>query len=325
MKYLRLHETEPHILPFYLAMEEYAARIYCDEDLFFMWQVKPTVIFGRNQVVHNEVNLNYCDEHGISYYRRKSGGGCVYADMDNIMMSYITRSDSVVTTFASYTSQVVKMLQGLGLDASDNSRNDIMVNGLKVSGNAFYHIPGYSIVHGTMLYDTDLQHMANAITPSRAKLESKGVKSVPSRITTLSQHLDMDIEQFKAYVTRTLCDGEIVLTPDDERHINDIMQSYLSPAFIMGNNPRCNMHRRERIEGVGEIEVSFELVHNVITHLNIAGDFFLTGDIDHQVIDRLNGTPYTRAAVEHALHDIDLGEVIVNLNNQQFINLLINN
>ncbi len=325
MKYLRLHETEPHILPFYLAMEEYATRIYSNEDLFFMWQVPPTVIFGRNQVVHNEVNLDYCNAHGIGYYRRKSGGGCVYADMDNIMMSYITRSDSVVTTFAHYTSKVVEMLRGLGLDASDNSRNDIMVNGLKVSGNAFYHIPGYSIVHGTMLYDTNLQHMANAITPSHAKLESKGVKSVKSRITTLSQHLDMNIGQFKDYVTRTLCDDEIVLTADDEKHINTIMQPYLSPEFIMGRNPRCNVHRTARIEGVGELALSFELIHNIISHLNIAGDFFLTGDIDHQVIDRLNGTPYTLAAIENAMRDVDMREVIVNLNNKQFISLLTKN
>ncbi|MBQ0070145.1 MAG: lipoate--protein ligase family protein, partial [Bacteroidales bacterium] len=151
MKYLRLPNNETHILPFYLAMEEYATRIFREDDLFFMWQVNPTVIFGRNQVVQNEVNLDYCDAHGIEYYRRKSGGGCVYADMSNIMFSYITRSDNVTTTFSQYTSAVVKMLKSLGLDASDNSRNDIMVNGLKVSGNAFYLIPGYSIVHGTML------------------------------------------------------------------------------------------------------------------------------------------------------------------------------
>ena len=80
-------------MPFYLAMEEYAARIIGDDDIFFMWQVSPTVIFGRNQLIENEVNIPYCREHGIDTYRRKSGGGCVFADMSNIMMSYITRSD----------------------------------------------------------------------------------------------------------------------------------------------------------------------------------------------------------------------------------------
>lgn len=324
MKYLRLPNNESHILPFYLAMEEYATRIFREDDLFFMWQVKPTVIFGRNQVLQNEVNLDYCDAHGIEYYRRKSGGGCVYADMSNIMFSYITRSDNVTTTFSQYTSAVVKMLKSLGLDASDNSRNDIMVNGLKVSGNAFYHIPGYSIVHGTMLYDTDMVNMANAITPSSTKLQSKGIKSVESRITTLSQHLSMGIDEFKNYVKDNMCDGEMTLDADDINGIEEIMKSYLAPEFIMGNNPRCNMERKQHIDGVGEIEIKFELVHNTIQNLNIAGDFFLLGDIDHAIIDKLNGTPLTRAAVENALKHVEVSEVIVNLTNKQFINLLIN-
>ena len=324
MKYLRLPNNESHILPFYLAMEEYATRIFREDDLFFMWQVKPTVIFGRNQVLQNEVNLDYCDAHGIEYYRRKSGGGCVYADMSNIMFSYITRSDNVTTTFSQYTSAVVKMLKSLGLDASDNSRNDIMVNGLKVSGNAFYHIPGYSIVHGTMLYDTDMVNMANAITPSSTKLQSKGIKSVESRITTLSQHLSMGIDEFKNYVKDNMCDGEMTLDADDINGIEEIMKSYLAPEFIMGNNPRCNMERKQHIDGVGAIEIKFELVHNTIQNLNIAGDFFLLGDIDHAIIDKLNGTSLTRAAVENALKYVEVPEVIVNLTNKQFINLLIN-
>ena len=324
MKYLRLPNNQSHILPFYLAMEEYATRIIGEDDLFFMWQVTPTVIFGRNQVIQNEVNLDYCDAHGIEYYRRKSGGGCVFADMNNIMFSYITRSDNVTLTFSHYTSAVVEMLRQLGLNASDNSRNDIMIDGCKVSGNAFYHMPGFSIVHGTMLYDTDRQHMANAITPSKQKLESKGVKSVESRITTLSQHIDLSIEDFKKHVRSTLCDGEIELTANDVKQIDHIMQGYLTPEFILGNNPRCNTTRKQHIDGVGEIEVRFQLVHNVINNINITGDFFLLGDIDHLVVDRLNGTPYTRQAIENAIKHIDMSQIIMNLTNKQFINLLYN-
>ncbi|MBQ1722988.1 MAG: lipoate--protein ligase family protein, partial [Muribaculaceae bacterium] len=255
MKYLLLPNDATRILPFYLAMEEYAARIMADDDIFFMWQPNPTVIFGRNQLIDNEVNLDYCKQHGIAVYRRKSGGGCVYADRDNIMFSYITRSDNVQLTFSRYTHAVAEMLQGLGLNATDNGRNDILIDGLKVSGNAFYHIPGHSIVHGTMLYDTNMEHMLNAITPSSAKLESKGVESVRSRITTLSEHLAMSIDDFKAHVKATLCDGEIVLNDADVAQIDAIMQSYLTPEFIYGNNPRCNLVKTGRIEGVGEMQV----------------------------------------------------------------------
>ena len=322
MKYLLLPNDATRILPFYLAMEEYAARIMADEDIFFMWQPDPTVIFGRNQLIDNEVNLDYCKEHGIAVYRRKSGGGCVYADRDNIMFSYITRSDNVQLTFSRYTHAVAEMLQGLGLNATDNGRNDILIDGLKVSGNAFYHIPGHSIVHGTMLYDTNMEHMLNAITPSSAKLESKGVESVRSRITTLSEHLDMSIDDFKAHVKATLCDGEIVLNDADVAQIDAIMQSYLTPEFIYGNNPRCNLVKTGRIEGVGEMQVSLELNHNVIRHIDVAGDFFLLGNLDDGIIAPLTGVNFERTHVQQALEGVDLGKIIANLNNQQLINLL---
>ena len=322
MKYLLLPNDATRILPFYLAMEEYAARIMADEDIFFMWQPDPTVIFGRNQLIDNEVNLDYCEQHGIAVYRRKSGGGCVYADRDNIMFSYITRSDNVQLTFSRYTHAVAEMLQGLGLNATDNGRNDILIDGLKVSGNAFYHIPGHSIVHGTMLYDTNMEHMLNAITPSSAKLESKGVESVRSRITTLSEHLDMSIDDFKAHVKATLCDGEIVLNDADVAQIDAIMQSYLTPEFIYGNNPRCNLVKTGRIEGVGEMQVSLELNHNVVRHIDVAGDFFLLGNLDDGIIAPLTGVNFERTHVQQALEGVDLGKIIANLNNQQLINLL---
>ena len=238
MRYVTLPDSKPRLLPFYLTMEEYVARRLPDgTDAFFMWQVDPTVIFGRNQVMDNEVNTGYCASRGINVYRRRSGGGCVYADRDNIMFSYLTSdADAVTTTFSRYTSMVADMLRSLGLDASDTSRNDIMIGGRKVSGNAFYHIPGRSIVHGTMLFDTDMANMMTAITPSSVKLDAKGVDSVRSRITVLSEHLPaMDIEQFKDYARRYLCSGpDIALTPDDVHAIEDESLPYYTREWIDG-------------------------------------------------------------------------------------------
>lgn len=322
MKYLSLPHHEPRILPFYLAMEEYAARIMGEEDLFFMWQVEPTVIFGRNQLIANEVNLEYCREHGIRYYRRKSGGGCVFADMSNIMFSYITRSDNVELTYTRYTTAVVSMLRALGLEASSTGRNDILIGEQKVSGNAFYHLPGRSIVHGTMLYDSDMTHIVHAITPSQSKLSSKGVKSVASRITTIRQHSDISLEDFKSHVRHTLCDGEIMLGERDIVEIEQIMQNYLTEEFILGNNPRCNLVKHARIEGVGELEVSLELNRNIIAGMNVAGDYFLLGDLDGGLIDRLKGAAFTRAGITQALEGVDLSHIIMNLSTNQFINFL---
>ena len=320
MKYLSLPDNATRILPFYLAMEEYAARIIGDDDIFFMWQVEPTVIFGRNQLIENEVNVDYCREHGIAFYRRRSGGGCVYADRDNIMMSYITRSDEVQTTFARYTSAVAAMLRGLGLNASDTSRNDVLIDGHKVSGNAFYHLPGRSIVHGTMLFDTNMEHMLHAITPSHEKLTSKGVQSVRSHITTLREHLSMDIEAFKRHVRKTLCDGEMCLTAADIAEIERLTLPYLEPEFLTGNNPRCEVVKGERIDGVGSMTVSVELKHDVISDLHLSGDFLSLCDAQEALLQHLRGKRLDE--VTDALNGCDAGKWILNLTNEQLVKLL---
>ena len=320
MKYLSLPDNATRILPFYLAMEEYAVRVMDEDDIFFMWQVEPTVIFGRNQLIEGEVNVDYCREHGIAFYRRRSGGGCVYADQDNIMFSYITRSDAVQTTFRRYTGAVADMLRGLGLNACASDRNDVLIDGRKVSGNAFYHLSGRSIVHGTMLYGTNMEHMLHAITPSREKLTSKGVESVRSRITTLSEHLTMDIEAFKRYVRETLCDGEILLTADDVAEIERLTLPYLEPAFLQGNNPRCELERGGRLEGVGSVHVNLTLKHGTINDLVLTGDFLPLCDARECILRRLRGKHLDEVA--DALDGCDAGEWILNLTNEQLITLL---
>ncbi len=242
MTHVTLPCEDTRRLSFYLAMEEYAARSLNDgDDLFFLWQVEPTVIFGRNQVIENEVNLDYCREHGIQFYRRKSGGGCVYADLSNVMMSYVTRSDQVLTTFSRYMQMVTAMLCELGLPATSTQNNDVLVGGRKVSGNAYYHIPGHSIVHGTMLFDTDMQHMLAAITPSRMKLDKHGVESVRQRITLLKEHTSLTIGEFKRFAVEKLCSGTLLLTAEDVRAIEAIEQEYLDPEFIWGRRNEENV------------------------------------------------------------------------------------
>ena len=323
MKYLSLPDNATRILPFYLAMEEYAARIIGEDDIFFMWQVEPTVIFGRNQLIESDVNVEYCREHGIAFYRRRSGGGCVYADKDNIMFSYITRSDEVQTTFSAYTSAVAEMLRGLGLDASASDRNDVLIGSRKVSGNAFYHIPGRSIVHGTMLFDTNMEHMLHAITPSREKLTSKGVESVRSHITTLSEHLTMDIEAFKQYVRETLCDGEILLTADDVAEIERLTLPYLEPSFLWGNDPRYEVSHGGRIEGVGTIHVNVEMKHDVIHDLRLEGDFLpLCGDVREAMLNALRGSRLESNDLRAALEGQDASQWILNLTNERLVKLL---
>lgn len=232
MTYINLPTDEVRPLSFYLAEEEYLARTSPKGDLFFMWQVNPSVIFGRNQDVETEVNTDYCRSHGISMFRRKSGGGCVYADMSNVMLSYITPSDEVMTTFERYLEMVVDVLGRMGVKATWTQNNDIMIGDRKVSGNAFYHIPGYSIVHGTLLYDTNMQNMVASITPPVEKLVRHGVESVRQRIALLKDYTKMSLEEVKRFIKVELCDGQATLTPHDIGRIEQLEREYDDPKWI---------------------------------------------------------------------------------------------
>ncbi len=227
MKYIALPDEKERRLSFYLAMEEWVARRLDEPECFFMWQVAPTVIFGRNQVMENEVNVDYCHEKGIQMFRRKSGGGCVYADKGNVMLSYVCDGDNVGFTFNIFINMLLLVLRRMGVEATSTSHNDVMIGERKVSGTAFYHLPGRNIVHSTFLYDTDMENMLHAITPSREKLQRKGVESVRQRITLLKDYTDMSLEEVKSLIRTTLCVGERVLTLSEVDEIERLEEKYL--------------------------------------------------------------------------------------------------
>lgn len=323
-------------LPFYLAMEEHLARNYRQGEFFFIWQVEPTVIFGRCQNPFAEVNLEYCRENGIHTYRRKSGGGCVYADMNNLMFSHITSSDEVTTTFSRYCRMIASTLRKLGLDASATGRNDVLIGDRKVSGNAFYHLHGRSIVHGTMLFDADPTVMAAAITPSEAKLRAKGVASVKSHITTIHDHLpNLTIDDFRSFCRENLCDSTMTMTPADLAEISRIAREYFTDDWIWGrfgndpadarDNSGCHASRRHRIDGVGEFALSVALtpppapgIPPVIRKINLQGDFFLLSDLDESLLDPLIGVEFTYDAILDRLRQLNPSEVIAGLTPESF-------
>lgn len=230
MKYMSLpqHLSAERPLSFYLAMEEYAVRHLPDgdDDLFFMWQVAPTVIYGRNQVMANELDADYCRRHGISIVQRKSGGGCVYADQGNIMLSYITREQNTGLAFNTFIGMLVLVLRRMGVEAVGTAHNDVLINGRKVSGTACYKLSQGCIVHGTLLYDINMQHMLSALTPGPEKLQAKGIQSVRQRVTLLKDHTAMDIEEVKTAIRQTLCTGEHSLTEADVAEIELLQQHY---------------------------------------------------------------------------------------------------
>ena len=223
MKHVILPDDVRRSLAFYLAMEEFVAR-EIEGEAFFVWRVEPTVIYGRNQVLENEVNLEYCREHGVDIVRRKSGGGCVYSDLGNIMVSYVSRRGDVSEVFDRYMTALTEALRALGVPAEKSGRNDILVEGRKVSGNAFHQLPDRSIVHGTLLYSTDLEALTEAIRPPVEKLQRHGVESVRQRVMNLSEYVALMTEPDDAlkspealvkYLVGYFTDGDILLDEND--------------------------------------------------------------------------------------------------------------
>lgn len=324
MKYILLPKPDTiHQLPFYFAVEEYVARHYTDDDYFMGWRVNPTVMLGRNQLIDNEVNTDYCKEHKIDIFRRKSGGGCIYADKGCIQFSYISRSVNANEAFAAYMQRMADLLKGLKIDAQLSGRNDILIAGTKVSGCAFYQLSNRSVLHNSLLFDTQLDHLSNALTPAKEKLKSKGVASVRQRVTNVATYTQLDILAFMDYVRQEMCGTEVLeLTEEDMKGVAEIEKELSSDDFVYGKNPKYSLIRKHRFEGVGTLEAHIELKNNIIGSVNMVGDYFLLGDIDHDFLSLLKGCEFTREAVEERLEDIDLSTIIRGLKLRQFLRLL---
>lgn len=344
MKHIALPDGRQRRLVFYLAMEEYIAK-HLDEllpdresgrrEVFFLWQVPPTVIFGRNQVIEAEVNISYCKEHGINMFRRKSGGGCVYSDYGNIMLSCISDSTEVAFTFDRFLQRLALALRRLGLDASRSGRNDVLVGGRKVSGNAFFLQPKSSIVHGTLLFDTDFDALTKAITPSEAKIKSKGVESVRQHVTNIKEELEAvgrteltEIGKFKDFIIKSFCEegDSLVLDGDSIRRIEEIEMTYLEPDFIAGRRHGRAVIRKTVVPGVGEVSAEVELDGGSIVSCSVSGDFFpLKEGLSAALSERLKGLENSRDKVAEALVGLRTQEYVMNLEPGMLVNLICDN
>ena len=259
MNNLLIHLPSGKRLVWYLAAEEYFAKnIHClnqtytkgkqntieNQDtilpildaILFTWIVAPTVIFGRHQVLQNEVNVPFCQANNIAMYRRKSGGGCVYADQGNLMISYISPSTHSEQVFQHYLDHMAECLSQMGYGAVKSTHNDIMVGEHKVSGNACFALPNATIVHGTMLYDVNFDTLQKAITPSAEKLAKHGVESVRQRVINLKNadngNCGSSTEELAEKIHTFWCKQTYTPTAEELLAIDKIEEEYLDPAFI---------------------------------------------------------------------------------------------
>ena len=229
MKFLRNTSTDPH---FNMSFDEYCLqRLPSDDDVFYLWQNRPSVIIGHNQDAEREVNLDYLRQNGIVLARRVTGGGAVYHDLQNLNYSIVGRKPRIEV--------IVEALRSMGVPAELTGRNDIFVEGRKVSGFARSVYHQRELIHGTLMYDVDIDALTRALDTPESKLNRKGVASVRSRVANLKDYLPgiEDIAQFQERLHTLLARGdqEVFLPPEAMEQIEKRrIEKFASPQWIYG-------------------------------------------------------------------------------------------
>jgi len=319
--------TDPRIN---LAIEEYAVKNLDINETYLLFYInEPSIIIGKNQNTIEEINTDYVEEKGIHVVRRLSGGGAVYHDLGNLNFSFITKDDGdSFHNFRKFTEPVVKALQSIGVNAELSGRNDLLAEGRKVSGNAQYATRGRMFSHGTLLFRSEMDHVVSALKVKKDKIESKGIKSVRSRVANITEFLkeDITIEQFRTLLLAYLFDGEeniqeYVLTEEDWEKIHAISKErYQNWDWNYGKSPKFNIQHSHRFP-VGQIDVRFDVVRGIVKHCKIYGDFFGMGDVT-DIENRLIGVRYDRTSLEKALEETPIKHYFGNVTKEDFLHLI---
>ncbi|MBP5689375.1 MAG: lipoate--protein ligase, partial [Bacteroidales bacterium] len=252
MKYLRNNSTDPH---YNMSFDEFCLeRFPSDDTVFYLWRNSPSVIIGRNQNAYAEVNLPYLEAHGIRLARRVTGGGAVYHDLQNLNYTIVGRSRDLERDCPGYLHLMLDALRALGVPAEFTGRNDIVVEGRKVSGYAKRVYKDRLMVHGTLMYDVDISSLTEALSVPGSKLDAAGIASVRSRVANLRDYLPQFscVEEMQAALERILsrdyADTQVSLSSEDEAEIQEICRSKFSTwEWNYGLSPRAGFTRAAKL------------------------------------------------------------------------------
>lgn len=328
MKYLVNNSNDPR---YNLAFEEYCFKhLDLKEDYVILWINGPAIIIGKNQNTVEEVNSDYVKEKEIKVVRRITGGGAVYHDLGNLNFSIISMSsDSEKIDFKKYNIPIVKSLEKLGINCELSGRNDITLDGKKFSGIAQSVWKKRVLNHGTLLFDTELDVLSNALNVKQDKIESKGVKSVKGRVTNIKPHIkdDIDIYEFRDVLLKNIF-GMEGLEPEEHKlsseELNNIQklfeEKYSTWEWNYGESPKSNYQNYKRFD-FGSIDIRFNVVNGLIKDTKIYGDFFGTEDVA-LLQEKLNGIRYDKVEVLNEIKDEPLEKYFGNITKEEFVELM---
>lgn len=314
-----------------LAIEEYVLKhLPVDEEDYLLFYInEPSIIIGKNQNTIEEINTDYVTKNNIHVVRRLSGGGAVYHDLGNLNFSFLTKDDQKsFHNFSKFTEPVVAALRELGVNAELTGRNDITVDGKKISGNAMFSTKGRMFSHGTLMLESDIEQIVSALKVKKEKIESKGIKSIRSRVANINDFLSskLSMDQFKNYLLESIFGSkekiqEYVLTEEDWKKIHEIAnERYNQWDWNYGKSPKFNYTHSKRFP-IGSIEVCLEVTKGTIQSAKIYGDFFGVGDVK-EIEEKLMNVRYDLDALKEALQDIDVTQYFGAITKEEFIDLL---
>lgn len=291
MKYLINNSTDPY---FNLAFDEYCLEnIPSEEPYFFLWRNRPAVIIGLNQNAYSEVNLDYLNSHGITLARRVTGGGAVYHDLQNMNYTIIGRNPS--------PQPMVDALRSLGVPAELIGRNDIFVEGRKVSGYARRVSHNQEIIHGTLMYDVDLDTLTHVLDTQGSKMQAKGISSVKSRVANLKEYLPQfkSLDELQAALQEILSagDGQMPLSAEQVAEVRrQADEKFSTWDFIYGHSHEADFRCKAKLS-CGTVEADIRVDRGLIARLDFSGDFLFDTPAQ-ELAAKMTGLRYAPAEVK---------------------------
>lgn len=325
--------TDPRIN---LALEEFVLRHKpVDDDCLLFYINAPSIIIGRNQNTSEEINTHIVEARGIHVVRRISGGGAVYHDLGNLNFSFITPFvQGRFNRYDHFTKPVIETLRSLGVPAELGGRNDILAGGRKISGNAQFATPTRMFSHGTLLFDSNLDDVTAALRPRPGKVESKGVKSIRSRVANISEFLGDDVratftvEELRERVLEQIFGTRergaipaIEMTEADWQSVRELAsQKYGTWDWNFGQDPPSNVQRSQRFPA-GEIDARIDVREGRIAGIRLFGDFMGRRDVG-ELESRLIGIPYERASITRVLEHLDVHDYVGEIDRSGVLDVL---
>jgi lipoate---protein ligase len=317
-------ETDPF---FNIAAEEFLLK-YSPDDIIMLWQNKPSVIIGKHQNTFAEVNLDYVNKNHIPVIRRMSGGGTVYHDLGNINFTMITSESNTekMIDFKKFTEPLILFLEKEGIETNFEGKNNLTVNGRKISGNSAHVMRNKIMHHGTLLFNTNLKTLENSIKQPKINITDKAVKSVRALVTNINNELPgkMPIEEFKIKLQRFLINYFKVkviypLSNNEKLQIEKLTHAkYRKWEWNYGYSPTYEVKNKAKILNTN-VKVHFQVKSGMISELEIS--FSDNEKLSAKINKMMTGIRHDKETISHKLKEINYIFVKNNLQVNEIVNL----